>query len=170
MRHALEGTHRTREADLQTPNVVIKPPTLYFAAFVLGLIVELLDPLPLLPPGSLVQIRIPFGACLSIVGVVLMALAIRQFARAGTNVPTNQPVEAFVTNGLYAYSRNPIYVGLALIYFGIAIVANSFWLVILWVPVAIIMRHGVVAREEAHLRAKFHEDYEHYSSEVRRWL
>jgi protein-S-isoprenylcysteine O-methyltransferase Ste14 len=57
-----------------------------------------------------------------------------------------------------------------LIYTGIGLVANSGWIFLLFVPLALIIRYGVVAREEAYLERKFGDAYRAYTSRVRRWL
>ena len=85
-------------------------------------------------------------------------------------MPTNQPVRALVTTGIHGWSRNPIYVGMFLIYGGIAITAASTWLLALALPLAIVIRYGVVAREEAYLERRFGSAYRDYKARVRRWV
>jgi protein-S-isoprenylcysteine O-methyltransferase Ste14 len=68
------------------------------------------------------------------------------------------------------WSRNPIYVGLFLLYTGIAIAAASPWMLLSIVPLAIAMRYGVVAREERYLEQRFGDAYRDYKTRVRRWL
>jgi protein-S-isoprenylcysteine O-methyltransferase Ste14 len=73
-------------------------------------------------------------------------------------------------SGIHSWSRNPIYLGLFLIYVGIAIAARSLSALILTLPVAIMIRYGVVAREEAYLEGRFGDAYRDYKARVRRWL
>ena len=80
------------------------------------------------------------------------------------------PSTTVVTTGLYRLSRNPIYLGLAALYLGLAFAANSGWAVILLLPILAVMRYGVIAREERYLEAKFGDDYRAYKARVRRWL
>ena len=84
--------------------------------------------------------------------------------------PPTSPTRALVTTGIHACSRNPIYVGLFLVYGGIGIAARSPWALILTLPLAITIRYGVVAREEAYLERRFGEAYRDYKARVRRWL
>jgi protein-S-isoprenylcysteine O-methyltransferase Ste14 len=91
-------------------------------------------------------------------------------SRAGTPVPTNEPTRALATTGMHGWSRNPIYVGMFLIYGGIAVAARSPWALIFTLPLAITIRYGVVAREEAYLERRFGDAYRDYKSRVRRWL
>ena len=92
-----------------------------------------------------------------------------RFNRAGTNVPTYRPTTALVTGGPYRYSRNPLYISLFLAYAGIGIVADNLWILALGVPLFLIMRYGVVAREERYLERKFGQAYRDYKASVRRW-
>ena len=75
-----------------------------------------------------------------------------------------------VTSGIHGWSRNPIYVGMFLVYIGIGIGVRSPWIVILTLPLAIILRDGVVAREEAYLERRFGDTYRGYKARVRRWV
>jgi protein-S-isoprenylcysteine O-methyltransferase Ste14 len=110
------------------------------------------------------------GGSLILIGLTIGISGIRGFSSARTPVPTNQPPRALVTNGIHGWSRNPIYLGMFLIYGGIGVAAHSVWILLLAVPLAITMRYGVVAREEAYLERRFGEAYRSYRARVRRWL
>jgi protein-S-isoprenylcysteine O-methyltransferase Ste14 len=110
------------------------------------------------------------GGGLILIGVAIAAAGVRNFTGAATPVPSNQPVRALVTTGIHGRSRNPIYVGMFLLYAGIGIAARSPWVVILAVPLVAILRYGVVAREEAYLERRFGAAYLDYKARVRRWL
>ena len=75
-----------------------------------------------------------------------------------------------MTGGPFRYSRNPLYLGLTLLYAGVALLIPSTWPLILLVPVLLVMRWGVIAREERYLAGKFGEPYRTYLTRVRRWL
>ena len=87
-----------------------------------------------------------------------------------TNVNPSLPTTAIVTSGPFRFSRNPLYVGLTLLYFGLTLAFNTWWSVVLLVPILIIMHRGVVLREECYLEQKFGETYRQYRSKVRRYL
>jgi protein-S-isoprenylcysteine O-methyltransferase Ste14 len=148
------------------PGVVARPPNIVFTTLLLGLALEWLAPTRL--PGG--WFRAPFAVALFAGGVALMASAMRRFRAAGTNVETWRPSEAIVTRGVYARTRNPIYLAMLAIYTGIALGVDSAWLLGLSVPLALVLRYGVVAREERYLEAKFGEPYRAYRERVRRWL
>jgi protein-S-isoprenylcysteine O-methyltransferase Ste14 len=91
------------------------------------------------------------GVGLILIGGGIFVAGASNFSRAATPVPGNRPVHALVTSGIHGWSRNPIYVGMSLVYGGIAIAARSPWAFVLALPLAIVMRYFVVAREEAYL-------------------
>jgi protein-S-isoprenylcysteine O-methyltransferase Ste14 len=146
-----------------------RPPFLYLACLVLGLALDRARPLPLMLPEPAL-IRWACGGGLIVIGVAVVAAGARNFARAATPVPSNQPVRALVTTGIHAWSRNPIYVGMCLLYLGIAIAVRSPWTLILALPLVLILQYGVVAREEAYLERRFGDAYRDYRRRVRRWL
>jgi protein-S-isoprenylcysteine O-methyltransferase Ste14 len=81
-----------------------------------------------------------------------------------------KPTTALVTEGPFRYSRNPIYVALTLLYVGVALLINALWILLLVVPAVLVLRYGVIAREEAYLTRKFGDAYRQYTTQVRRWL
>jgi protein-S-isoprenylcysteine O-methyltransferase Ste14 len=148
---------------------IARPPVLYLACLLLGLALDRVLPLPLiLPEGAL--FRWTVGGGLILIGVAILAAGVRNFSRAATPVPSNQPVRALVTTGIHGWSRNPIYVGMCLLYAGIGIAARRPWVLILALPLVVILRYGVVAREETYLERRFGDAYREYKARVRRWL
>lgn len=83
-----------------------------------------------------------------------MTVAVRAFRDAGTNVETPRPVITPVTDGIYARSWNPMYLALALLFAGIGLLADSGWLGLLLMPFLVVLRVGVVAREERYLERR----------------
>lgn len=148
------------------PGVIVRPPLLYLGALVLGFGLDWIWPSQAIP--DLVQYV--GGATIAAVSFVPAIAAMRRFRKAGTNVPTTLPVTALVVDGPYRYSRNPIYVGLTLLYAGIGVAADNLWALGLLLPVLAVMRYGVIAREERYLEDKFGDAYRRYKARVRRWL
>ena len=109
------------------------------------------------------------GAAIFAIGFALAIWAIVTMRRAGTQVQTNLPTTAIVENGPYRLTRNPIYVGMFLGLIGLAIGFNSLWILAMLVPFYLVIRYGVVAREEAYLERKFGAVYKGYKARVRRW-
>jgi protein-S-isoprenylcysteine O-methyltransferase Ste14 len=155
--------------DTATAGVIARPPLLFLAALLLGFASDRLLPFPFTVPGG-DPVHWAVAGSLSLIGLALAAAGIRNFSRAATPVPTNEPTRALVTTGIHGWSRNPIYLGLFLVYGGIGIAARSPWALILTLPLAITIRYGVVAREEAYLERRFGDAYRDYKARVRRWL
>ena len=149
--------------------MIARPPLLVAAALLLGLASDHLLPWPFAVPGTVLG-RWTTAAFLILVGLALAAAGIRNFVRAATPVPTNAPTRVLVTTGIHGWTRNPIYLGMFLIYGGIGIAARSPWTLILMLPLAFTIRYGVVAREERYLETRFGATYRDYRASVRRWL
>ncbi len=155
--------------DTGTAGVIARPPLLFLAALLLGIVSDHLLPLPFPVPG-IDQVHWIIAGSLILIGLALAAAGIRSFLRARTPVPTNEPTRALVTTGIHGWTRNPIYLGMFLLYGGIGIAAHSPWILILTLPLAITIRYGVVAREEAYLERRFGDTYREYKARVRRWV
>jgi protein-S-isoprenylcysteine O-methyltransferase Ste14 len=149
---------------------VVRPPILLVAAILAGLAMDHLVPLPFRLPrdDSILHRSIP--AVVIFIGLAIAVAGIRSFVRMGTPVPGNRPTLTLVTTGIHALSRNPIYVGMLVLYVGIGIALRSSWTVVLAPVVAAVIRYAVVAREEAYLEQRFGDEYRAYRSKVRRWL
>jgi protein-S-isoprenylcysteine O-methyltransferase Ste14 len=150
-----------------TANVMIRPPIALAVAVLAGLAVNWLMPAPFVPAA------VPaawLGAAVFAVALALFAWAIATMTRAGSNVQTNQPSTTIVDNGPYRFTRNPIYVSMMLALAGLAIAFNSLWLLLTLAIFAVVIRYGVVAREEAYLERKFGDIYRGYRTRVRRWM
>ena len=155
--------------DTGTAGVIARPPLLFLAALLIGFVLDRLLRLPFPIPGiDLVDWII--GGSLILIGLALAAAGIRNFSRAATPVPSIKPTRVLVTTAIHGWTRNPIYLGMFLIYGGIGVAARSPWILMLTLPLSITIRYGVVAREEAYLERRFGDAYRDYRARVRRWL
>lgn len=154
----------------QTADIKIRPPLLFAAALVLGFVLDHLLPLPfgIARNEGVVHKLIP--AMVILLGIAVGVAGIRNFSRAGTPVPGNMPVRALVTTGIHGWSRNPIYVGMLLLYIGIGIAVRSTWILVLTPFILLILRYAVIAREEQYLEQRVGDAYCDYKRRVRRWL
>lgn len=155
--------------DAGTADVIARPPFLFSAALLLGIASDRLLPRPFGVPGTDLAHWVTGGA-VTAVGLMLAGSGIRNFTRAATPIPSKEPTRVLVTSGIHSWSRNPIYVGMFLVYGGVGLVAASPWILILTLPLAVTIRYGVVAREEAYLERRFGDAYRDYKRRVRRWL
>lgn len=157
-------------SETRTAGVIIRPPLLFLGTLAVGFALDHLLPIPVMTPreGELLHRLIP--ASLALLGLALAFAGIRNFTRAGTPVPTTQPTQSLVTTGIHGWTRNPIYVGMTILYLAIGVAVRSPWIISLIIPILLIIRYGVIAREERYLSAQFGDAYDDYASRVRRWI
>src|SRR5690349_6025661 len=158
--------------DVGTAGVIARPPFLFLAGLLLGFVADHLLPLPFPVPsiGLVHWISTTIAGCLILVGIAVFAAGIRNFSGAATPVQGTKPTRVLVTTGIHGWSRNPIYIGMFLVYGGIGIAVRSPWVLILALPLAMTIHYGVVAREESYLERRFGDTYRDYKARVRRWL
>jgi protein-S-isoprenylcysteine O-methyltransferase Ste14 len=160
------ATGGTGEPDVA--GVIALPPLIFLGFLAAAAVLEAVVPLPLLTAHALA--RYLAGAALATCGVVIIAMGTRRFLAAGTNIPPTLPTTALVVDGIYRRTRNPLYLGTALIYLGLGVAAGSLWAIALVVPLLWVINVGVVAREERYLERKFGDAYRAYKARVRRWV
>jgi protein-S-isoprenylcysteine O-methyltransferase Ste14 len=148
-------------------NAVIRPPIAWALAFATGLAINWLYPLRWVPAT---WPNVWIGIIIFAAGFALAIWAIVTFRRAGTRVETTKSTMTIVTDGPYRFTRNPIYLGMSLGQTDLAVAFDNLWILVMLIPFYLVLRYGVVAREEAYLERKFGEVYLDYKSRVRRWL
>ncbi len=160
---------RPQSADSETAGVIGRPILFVPATLLAGLVLNRLLPLPFAFPQS-GGLRWLVAGFLILIGVALFAAGVRNFSKAETPLPTNQPARILVTTGIHRWTRNPVYLGFLLIYVGIGIATQSAWVLFLALPLVLVIQYGVVMREEAYLERRFGGAYREYKRRVRRWL
>jgi protein-S-isoprenylcysteine O-methyltransferase Ste14 len=155
------GTRR-----LDSPGVRIPPPVVYLVAFLIGLALQTWFPLPFLAR----PVALGLGGVIAALGALCIVTAIPAMARGHGTLNTAGPSAALVKSGPYRYSRNPMYLGLALLFTGLAVLFAVVWALFLVVPLILYTQVGVILPEERYLQRAFGDDYRVYSSHVRRWL
>lgn len=146
--------------------VRIPPPLVYVAGFSVGVAVEAAAPSPDMP--SLVAGLV--GTAMVGVGVLLSATSMRAFRRAGTSVVPIRPTTALLTSGVYARTRNPMYLALAFLYAGLAVGFGVLWALAMLPVVLLVIDRDVILREERYLERAFGDEYRRYRGVVRRWI
>ncbi|OQW74915.1 MAG: hypothetical protein BVN32_11575 [Proteobacteria bacterium ST_bin14] len=146
------------------PAVRFPPPLIFIGVAMIGPVVDWLLRLPPLPiPGGLSMIFL-------FPGFILIGIAIGLFRRRGENPIPATPTGEVIDTGIYARTRNPMYLGMAIAYPGIAILLHSMPALLLWPLAILLVRKYVIAREEAYLEAKFGAPYLEYMNRVSRWF
>jgi protein-S-isoprenylcysteine O-methyltransferase Ste14 len=148
------------------PGVIVRPPLLFGAGFIAVLVLRWFWPMPILGHATTPWL----GLVLLLLGLAIVIPGRRALQAAGTNVNPSLPTTVIVASGPFRFSRNPLYVGLTLLYCGLTLAFNTWWGFVLLVPILIIMHRGVVLREEHYLEQKFGETYRQYCSRVGRYL
>lgn len=136
------------------------------ALFLLGLLLGYLAPIPPLPraPSRILS------ALLGVPGLGLTLWSLWLFLRARTSPLPMRPATALVRSGPYRWTRNPMYLGMLLLYLGVALLFDVTWALLLSPAVVFLVGRLVIRREEKYLEATFGEEYRRYMGEVRRWL
>jgi protein-S-isoprenylcysteine O-methyltransferase Ste14 len=74
------------------------------------------------------------------------------------------------TTGVYAITRNPMYLSLLLVYLGLTCIAGNWWNVMLLPLLLLVVQQYIIKREERYLMRQFGNSYAEYKARVRRWL
>lgn len=152
--------------DRDNPGIKVPPPLIYLLALVLGLLVDRRSHVPFLPRGA---VRI-VGWPLIVGGALLLGWFRKTMGEADAPVRTDRPVPRLTTEGPFGYSSNPAYLGMAMIYAGIAVLRNSPWATLFLPLVLVVIGREVIGREERYLERAFGEEYLDYKAKVRRWM
>ena len=150
-------------------NFLVFPPALLLAIIVVSSLLQWVA-----PPGVLSQFdqswRFFIGGGILLSGLVLTQAGARTLLWNGTNVNPLKPTVALATDGIYRWSRNPMYVGGTPLMLGIAVVFGIDWLPLMMIPGGLLLHFGIVRREERYLAAKFGDEYRRYCARVPRYL
>lgn len=148
------------------PGVWFPPPLWYALAILIGVLLNRRWPLPV-AASALNRI----GGVLCLVGWMALAFAsIGRFRRSNTSIVPIRPADALVLSGPYHYTRNPMYVSLALLTIAFGLFLSTWWPIVLLVPAIAIVQQFVILPEERYLQRRFGADYAAYRHRVRRWL
>ena len=150
-----------------SPGVLVHPPLALGGLIVTALVASWFFPFRILGAGTL---PIALGSILLAGSLLLILWSVLTFRRAHTNVSTHSAAMAIVSIGPFSISRNPIYFAMLLSFAGFALTANSLWFVFALLVMFILLRFGVISREEEYLTRKFGQPYLDYKAKVPRWI
>lgn len=144
----------------------INPPAIYRALILLMVLVYLVMPSTRVVPFPLNLT----GFMLFVLGVAMAVSSKKRFQRMGTAMPPSCTPNVLHVDGAYRYTRNPMYLGIALGLCGLAFVLGS-WINFLFpVLFASIMNVVYISKEESILQQCFGEEYTAYRCRVPRWV
>jgi len=107
---------------------------------------------------------------LTAAAVALAVSGVRTFRRSRTSIVPIRPATALVIAGPYRFTRNPMYVAMAVLTIALGLFMSTWWPIVLLVPVLLIVQVFVIVPEEQYLRRRFGDDYTRYTRQVRRWV
>jgi protein-S-isoprenylcysteine O-methyltransferase Ste14 len=110
------------------------------------------------------------GGLIIVMGLGLLLIAAGLFKRAGTDLVPFKNVSALVSTGIYRYTRNPMYLGMAAVLLGTAITVGAATTLAVPLLFMVIIQFRFILPEEEMLRGLFPEDFPQYCSRVRRWI
>lgn len=148
------------------PGVVIFPPLLFVICVACGALAYLVFPFRL----ALAPWIRSLGGALVLAAIAFALWGQQTMRAAGTNIRPDEPATAIVSDGPFAFTRNPLYLSLLAMFAGIGVASASLTFLAVIVPLALVLHYGVVLPEERYLEAKFGDTYRAYRARVRRWI
>lgn len=150
------------------PGVIIPPPLIYVAFFVLAKALQSIYPILIGIPGSTLFRTLGWIFICLAGGILLPSLW--KFWRTKNTVVTIRPANSLQTTGIYAYTRNPMYLGLMVLYVGLSCLSQNGWTFISIPFLIFTVQNYIIRREERYLERAFAEEYESYKRRVGRWI
>jgi protein-S-isoprenylcysteine O-methyltransferase Ste14 len=144
----------------------VYPPTYLLVAINLILILHFTIPVAIIVRNPLNLI----GLFPLLIGVALNLIADRDFKRSQTTVKPYEESATLLTEGVYRYSRHPMYLGFVLILLGISLLLGSISPYVVVLFFAILMEVVFIRAEEEMINETFQEEWRQYKSKVRKWI
>jgi protein-S-isoprenylcysteine O-methyltransferase Ste14 len=154
------------EAERQSK--VVPAPILVLASVVIALVAHRLFPIHFLPPLGIAGVGVGIAICLA--SLALGLSGVREFRRQNTPTSPFRPTTAFVTSGVFRFTRNPMYLSFVTLLVGVAVAVNSVAFLGATLLLLVLMQFLVVRPEERFLLARYGTAFQNYSRSTRRWL
>lgn len=149
------------------PPIVAPPPLLYLGGLIIAAVLHWYWPIGLLPPGAVSWlVAVP----VALAGLAVILWGVYTMRRAHTAVSPYQSTTQIVDSGPFGFSRNPLYVGMDLLFVGLALWLDTLWGVPVFILLLLVMHYGVILREERYLEERFGDAYRQYRARVRRYI
>jgi protein-S-isoprenylcysteine O-methyltransferase Ste14 len=163
---ALLAKEKIMEQKTDHAQVVVNPFVIYLGLAIAAAVLQQIVPMPFIAP---IPARV-LGLLLIAVNFGFGPPALRGMLRVKTSPNPHQPSTVLVLSGVYRFTRNPMYVGLTLMFAGVLTFFQITW-GLLFVPLVVwLITIWVIVPEERYLENKFGEEYLQYKSSVRRWI
>lgn len=151
-----------------SPGVHIPPPLIFVVIFIVAIFVQK----KIYIDDSVFHLRLikELGVLFLLIAFFFLVASLTTFFRSRNTVVLIKPASSLQTKGVYAISRNPMYVGLLFVYLGMTCFIRNWWNIILIPLLIFIMQVYVIRSEERYLKRAFGNEYMEYRKRVRRWL
>ncbi len=150
------------------PGVYVPPPLFYIATFVAAILLQKYCPFHRdffhTAPSRIV------GVLMILIGLSVIISALYRFVKTKNTLITIKSATTLQTTGIYAVTRNPMYIGLFLCYIGLSFIIGSWWNFILVPLLMVVVQEYIIKREERYLERRFGQEFLDYKSRVRRWI
>jgi len=150
------------------PGVYPPPPLFYVLIFMISIYVQQQYPLPFLFLDT--DVALVSGMISVLAGVTIVLPALIRFLKTKNTLITIRPASSLQTSGIYSLTRNPMYLGLLMIYIGIGFLKGNLWTFMFIPLVILVVTSFVIVHEEKYLSRTFGNDYIEYKRKVRRWI
>jgi protein-S-isoprenylcysteine O-methyltransferase Ste14 len=150
------------------PGVYVPPPIFYVLTFIAAVFIQ--KSIPISDMFFRMKTTKVAGVIFLIIALFFLFRSLRQFFLTKNTVILIKPASSLQTTGIYSITRNPMYVGLAIVYLGITCFIGNWWNIIFFPFLILIVQEYIIKREEKYLGFEFGQEYEAYKNRVRRWL
>lgn len=141
------------------------PPTLFIICAVLSIILSFITPIQIINyPYDLI------GTIFLFIGLMISRSGSNQFQKAKTNINTFDEPDKLIKEGLFNYSRNPMYLGFVIALSGISIILGTISAFIILIIFILITDQWYIKFEEKMMIKKFGDKYVAYMKTTRRWI
>lgn len=155
--------------DADSPRIKFPPPLAFIGTLLAGWALERwigYPAIPLIPYSALHT----FGMVAVVLGAAVLLSAQGLFVRARADPRPWKADSNLIVEGVYKRSRNPMYLGMTLVYLGVTMLNDSGTQLCLLAPLLFVIQKEVIEAEERYLAARFSEEYLAYKASVRRWI
>lgn len=152
--------------DNEKSGIAVLPPIIFALALMVAFVTEWFLPLPILP--NLLQYAL--GVFIVACSFLLIPSIFNKFRAANTTLDVRKIPSSLLTDGAFAFSRDPIYVSMIRLCFGIGVLFDNIWVLPTLYLAVIYLTYKIILIEEALLEQKFGQDYMNYKQRVRRWF
>ena len=159
------GTAESKEGGAR---VRIPPPLVFVASIGAGVGLRYAVAPPLLPLGRTVQLIV--GGVIAVAAIALGGSAFGLFKKSGQDPKPWTPAPELLLAGPYRFTRNPMYVSMAMLQIAIGTMLGNLWVVLGAALSLLVVHYSAVLPEEAYLDEKFGELYRQLKKKVRRYL